>query len=99
MELKWLKSVSGGVEMTIRATPRASANAIAGVEQDWLRIRLQAPPVEGKANAALTRWLAGRLGVSRRSVTLVAGAGARIKRVTVRGIDMSQAAQRLGVSL
>lgn len=99
MELRWLAAAPGGVVLNIKATPRAAANAVAGVEQGWLRVRLQAPPVDGKANAALTRWLAERLGVPRSAVTLVAGAGARVKRVAVRGIDMRQTAERLGVSL
>lgn len=48
-----------------------------------LRIRLQAPPVDGAANEALVRFLADELGVPRRSVTIVSGFGARTKLIEV----------------
>jgi hypothetical protein len=52
-----------------------------------LRARVAAPPIEGAANQALLRLLAEELGISRRSVRLVAGAAGRQKLVAVEGVD------------
>lgn len=85
MELNWLREERDGVVLTVKAVPRARANGVAGIEGDWLRVHLQAPPVDGKANEALIRWLAGTLGVPKNAVELLAGATARVKRVRIRG--------------
>lgn len=90
MELNWLREERGGVVLTVKATPRAHASGVAGAEEGWLRVRLQAPPVDGKANEALVRWLAGVLGVPRGAVEIVSGAAARVKRVRVRGCTAAQ---------
>jgi uncharacterized protein len=66
--------------------PRASADEIAGVHGDALRIRLTAPPVEGAANDALVDFLASVLGIARRDVTIVAGSTSRSKIVELAGI-------------
>jgi uncharacterized protein len=95
MELNWLRKEADGVVLTIKATPRARENGVAGVEGEWLRIRLQAPPVDGKANEALLRWLAGVLDVPKTAVELVAGSSARIKRVRIRGVNATQVRARL----
>ena len=84
MALNWLREERDGVVLTVKAVPRARANGVAGIEGDWLRVHLQAPPVDGKANEALIRWLAGTLGVPKNAVELLAGATARLKRVRVR---------------
>lgn len=63
--------------------PGAGKSRIDGLHGDALKIRVQAPPVEGKANAALIELLAGRLGVARRSITLIAGERSREKRVAI----------------
>ena len=75
-----------GVRLAIRVQPRASANAVAGIHGDALRIRLTAPPVEGAANAALVDFLAKCLGITRRDVTIVAGSSSRSKIVELTGI-------------
>ena len=93
--MSWLTESDTGVVLTIKATPRARANEIAGADADWLRVRLQAPPVDGQANAALVRWLAGQLGVPTRAVEIVVGGGARVKRVRVRGIRAKEVHARL----
>jgi uncharacterized protein (TIGR00251 family) len=66
---------------------------VCGVAEDALRIKLQAPPVEGKANKALVRFLASALDVPARQVSIVTGETGRLKRVAVRGISMADAAR------
>jgi len=58
-----------------------------GLHGDALKIRLMAPPVEGKANRALQEFLAGRLGVSRSAVEILSGHASRQKRVRVSGVS------------
>jgi uncharacterized protein YggU (UPF0235/DUF167 family) len=65
-----------------------------GVADGLLRARVSAPPVEGAANHALLRLLADELGVARRDVRLVAGAGGRTKVIVVDGLDPARVAER-----
>ena len=69
----------GGARFAVRVQPRASRNEIAGMQNGVLRIRLQAPPVDGAANEALIAFLADELGVPRRHIRIVSGLGSRNK--------------------
>lgn len=83
------------VRLNVRLTPRASRDAIAGFEGETLRVRVAAPPVEGRANQALTRLLARRLRLPRGAVRIVAGQTSRNKIVTVEGLDAAELRRRL----
>jgi uncharacterized protein len=65
-----------------------------GVVDGVLRARVMAPAIEGAANQALLRLLADELGVPRRDVRLVAGAGGRIKLIVVEGVDSAAIQER-----
>ncbi len=80
----------------IHAQPGAKRTEVAGTHGDALKIRVQAPPVEGAANAALVKFLAQALGVRQRDVEILSGEHARDKRIAVAGIDAAQAAGALG---
>lgn len=71
------------VRVAVHVQPRASRSEIIGQHGAALKVRLQAPPVEGAANEALVRLLAESLGVSRRSVRIVAGGTSREKTVEI----------------
>jgi uncharacterized protein (TIGR00251 family) len=64
------------------------------VVEGALKVRVAAPPVEGAANQAMLRFLAEELGVSRRSVRLVAGAAGRQKLVVVEGVTGEELTER-----
>lgn len=81
---------NGTVTLTIKVVPRANQNQIVGIEGDALKIRLNAPPVEGKANSALIQFLAEMLGVARTQIEIIAGHSARRKIVRVRGISVDE---------
>jgi uncharacterized protein (TIGR00251 family) len=81
-----ITEVAGGVRFTVQVQPRASRSEVAGRHGTALRVRLQAPPVDGAANEALVELLAGSLGVRSRDVSIVAGAASRAKVVEVRGV-------------
>ena len=72
-----------GVE--IRLQPRGGRDAVVGERDGAVLIRISAPPVDGKANAALIAFVAKRLGVPKSSVTIVRGETARNKVIRVDG--------------
>jgi uncharacterized protein (TIGR00251 family) len=73
-------------KIAVRLLPRARVNEIVGERDGALVVRVTAPPVDGRANAALCRLIAKRAGVGVRSVSVVHGAGSRNKLVRVDGI-------------
>jgi uncharacterized protein (TIGR00251 family) len=73
------------VRVDVHVQPRASKSEIVGLHGAALKVRVQAPPVEGAANEALVSLLADRLGVPRRAVRVVAGTTSRVKTVEVDG--------------
>ena len=77
----------GGCVFHVRVVPRARRDEVVGAHGDALKIRLTAPPVEGKANLALQKFLARRLGVSRSDVEILSGHASRQKRVRVSGVS------------
>lgn len=77
----------GSVTFLIRVIPRASRNAIEGEYQDALKVRLTAPPLDGRANEALKRMLAETLRVPVSAVRIVAGEKNRTKRVAIEGVS------------
>jgi hypothetical protein len=79
-----------GLLLSLRLTPRGGRDSLDGIEvladgRQVLKARVRAAPSEGEANAALIALLARELGVPRSQLAIVAGAGARLKRVAVRG--------------
>ena len=84
-----------GVVLIVQVVPRASRNEVAGIHGDALRIRLQAPPVEGAANAALIAFLADTLGIRQRQVEILSGHSSRRKTVLVSGLDRARVARIL----
>ena len=83
--------------LQVHACPRAAQNNVQGLHGDAVKIRLRAPPVDGKANAALVAFLANTLGVPERQVTLVGGQTGRHKRVRIAGLGAAAVRARLGL--
>lgn len=73
----------GTIRFAVHVQPRASRSEVLGQHGDALKVRLQAPPVDGAANDALVELLAGVLGLPRREIRLVSGQTARRKVVEV----------------
>lgn len=82
------KAATGTKRINVRVQPRASSNEIVGYRDGILRVRLQAPPVDGAANEALVRFLADEFGVPRRQVRIVSGSGSRNKIVEVEAVAL-----------
>lgn len=73
----------GAVTLTVHAQPGAKHTEVAGVHGAALKIRVASPPVEGRANEELRRFLADAFGVPRRNVTLVRGEASRRKTLRI----------------
>lgn len=84
------------VDIAVRLTPKAKADEIVGMRDGVLIVRVTAPPVEGKANAALCRLLARRLRVAPGRISVVKGSASRGKLVRVEGLSVLEA-QRAGM--
>jgi uncharacterized protein (TIGR00251 family) len=74
------------VTLELYVQPGARKSEFAGEHGGRAKVRLAAPPVEGKANDALIDFLAAHYGVPKRSVRITAGLKSRLKRVTIEGI-------------
>ena len=79
----------------IRLTPRGGRDSVVGWEGEVLRVRVAAPPVEGRANEALLNLLARHLAVPRRDLILTHGAASRHKTVVVVRLDAAKVRARL----
>jgi len=75
--------------LTVRVQPGARADAVMGVADGVLRIRLTAPALEGRANEALCEFLAGRLGTAKSRVQVIRGETSRLKQVRVLGAKLT----------
>ena len=74
------------IVLQVRVQPRASKNEIAGVIDGALKVRLQAPALEDRANVALCEYLAELLKTPKSAVRIVGGERSRIKRVEIHGV-------------
>jgi Uncharacterized conserved protein len=80
----------GTVTFRVRVQPRASRNEIIGVMEGALKIRLQAPAVEDRANEALRGFLAELLRRPKSAVRILAGERSRMKRVEIAGVTAAE---------
>ena len=85
MTTTFYRSTDDGLILTVRVQPGAKQDAVMGMAEGVLRIRLQAPALEGRANAALCAYLAECLGTSKSKVEIIKGQSGRLKQVRVRG--------------
>ena len=81
--------------LTIKAVPNAPRSEIIGWLGDALKIKLHAPPVEGKANAELCIFLAQELRLPKRAVTIATGDTSRLKRVRIEGLSLDEVRESL----
>jgi len=93
----WLRDTEDGVEITLYVQPGAKKTEIVGEFDGALKLRVLAPPVEGKANAAVLAFIAKRCGVSKSRVSLISGELNRHKRVLIQGVSAIQVTKQLFV--
>src|SRR5712671_2544560 len=85
-----LQTQDGAVILAVRVQPRASKTEISGVLDGALKVRLQAPALEDRANEALSEFLAQLLKTPKSAVRILSGHRSRSKRVEIRGVTEQQ---------
>jgi uncharacterized protein (TIGR00251 family) len=80
---EWIREDGDALVLAVHAQPGAKRSEVAGEHGGALKVRLAAPPVDGKANAELRRFLADAFGVPLRNVTLLRGDASRAKQLRV----------------
>ncbi len=90
-----IAATPGGVRLTVYVQPGASRSNIVGRHGDAIKVRLAAPPVDGRANEALVVFIATKCGVASSDVTLVRGHVSRRKTLDVTGVSATDIERRL----
>ena len=83
--------------MRVKAVPGARADAITGLLGDRLKVRVAAPPEDGRANAAIIALLARALGIRRSALEIAHGQTSPEKTILIRGVEVEQVCAKLGV--
>ena len=80
----WMQvTAKGALQLTVHLQPGSKTTSCAGIHGDALKIRLAAPPVDGKANQALVAWLAQTLGCPQNRIELIRGQTSRRKTLSI----------------
>jgi uncharacterized protein (TIGR00251 family) len=92
----WCSTLPDGVRIAVQITPNAKKTEVIGVLGDALKLKLQAQPIEGRANEALIKFLAGALAVPKSAVTITHGLTSKRKLVEVKsGVLTTEEVERL----
>ena len=86
---------SVGCTLKVRVQPKASRNQVDGFEEDTLRVRVTAPPAEGKANDGVITLLSKTLGVSKSRLEIVRGFSSRDKLLSVENLSDEEVRRRI----
>ncbi|QWD62626.1 DUF167 domain-containing protein [Polynucleobacter sp. MWH-UH25E] len=92
MAPNWLKQTpSGIITLSLHCQPGAKQTKVLGLHDDCLKIALQAPPLENKANTLLVAWLSKQLKIPQKQIQFISGQNNRRKRIEIQGdIDAEQ---------
>ena len=96
--MDWVEADGEAIILRLRVVPRAARDAVQGVLGDALKIRLQSPAVEGRANEALQSFLAEALGLRKGQVSIRTGEKSRNKIVRVEGVSAARVQELIGGS-
>jgi uncharacterized protein (TIGR00251 family) len=88
----FMNEKGNGVVLSIHVVPGSAKSEIAGVQDDALKVKIAAPPVEGRANAECIRFLSDTLGVRKNQVTITSGHRSRKKTISIEGLNSRDAA-------
>ena len=85
MTPNWLEQSPRGITLSLHCQPGAKQTKVVGLHDDCLKIALQAPPLENKANALLVAWLSKQLKVPQKQIQFISGHNSRRKRIEIQG--------------
>ena len=81
-----IETTDGAILFRVKIVPGSSKTALAGLLNNMLKIKISVPPEKGKANKALTNFLAKQLSVKKKSVTIISGFTNPVKQIKIAGI-------------
>ena len=87
------------ITLKVRLQPRASRDGIDGLHGDALKVKVTAPPLEGRANKAVKKLLSEHLGIAPSQVEIIAGERSREKLLRISGISRAEIEKALGITL
>jgi uncharacterized protein (TIGR00251 family) len=93
--MSWIGSHKDGVTLLLHCQPGAKVTRVVGEHGERLKISLNAPAVDNKANEVLIAWLSQRLALPRKQIELLSGQTSRQKRVLVRDVDSNEVRRSL----
>ncbi len=91
------RAADGSVRIALKVVPGAKRDEIAGPLGDRLKVRVAAPPEDGKANRAVCAVIAAALGLKPKAVSVVVGLSSPEKIVRVEGVEEAEVRRRLGI--
>ena len=94
---KFITASEKGVILTVKLTPNASKNEIIGYCDDYVKIKVSAPPNENKANKKLTEFAADYFDIAKSSVELISGDKSRLKKLLLKNISEDIVKQKIFV--
>jgi len=94
----YIEERENGVILKVKVTPGSSRNALAQPTEDRLAVKLTSPPVEGKANKQLIKFLSKKLGVSPSSISIVRGITSREKTLFLAGLNGAELREKIQTS-
>lgn len=86
--MSWIDAHQEGTTLLLHCQPGAKVSRVVGEHGERLKISLNAPAVDNKANEVLIVWLSDRLSVPRKQIELLSGHTSRQKRVLIRGVSV-----------
>ncbi|MFM6928341.1 MAG: DUF167 domain-containing protein [Bdellovibrio sp.] len=92
-----IEEIKGGVRLHLFIQPKSSKNEIVGPHNGMLKIKINAPPVDGEANQELIAFLSKFFKIAKREITLVKGETGRQKTVDIAGVDLNTAKEKLKI--
>lgn len=97
MTRPWCSAMTGGIRLAVQIMPNAKKSEVVGVLEDALKIRLQAQPIEGKANDTLIRYIAAKLNLPKSAVQITHGLTnkRKILEISARDLTAEQTMQAL----
>lgn len=92
-----IEPVRGGVRLHLLIQPKSSKNEVVGLHDNRLKIKIMAPPVDGKANTHVIEFLSETLNLPKRDIRLIRGDTGRQKTVEITGVTEEYVREKLGL--
>ncbi|NQU03827.1 MAG: YggU family protein [Syntrophaceae bacterium] len=81
-----VKETKDGVVFNVRVLPRSSRCEIAGIQDDALKVKITAAPVDGKANNECIKFLSDKLGIKKSRISIISGHKSKNKKIAISGM-------------